>query len=338
MNFSNEKNESRDIFSIIFGFYVMNIMNIFGVILNFICVLIFIKILKLEPTNKGHLYKYLFLKSICDFLFFIQNLPQMFYYRADFTQSESYIMQYWFRYCFYFLYYIFSNLSVWFEILASIDCLCLVSRKFEWHKNIICFYVASTCLSLVMIIFYIPNLFRFNIERNENGGYHSVSSSFDNSTFIYYHKSVHVISRDLSPLFILIVINGLILYFIRESTERRRRIQTTSVINTQTISLIKRSQQAERNKIKMILFTSLIHLFHIPAIFYNFNTFNVLSDIFLSQLCLLSTNFAYFIPIISYTAFNNTFKNYILKMIFFYNFNNNNSVGNINEDSPVSVK
>jgi hypothetical protein len=319
MNFSNKTN---DLTSIIFGFYTPNIMNILGVVFNLWCILIFIEIIKLEQRqrNKGHLYKYLFIKSICDCLFCLQNIPQMFYFKVDFTISDSYLMQLWFIYCFYYLYPVLSMLSVWFEVFALIDCLCLISDKMKWHKNKIYFYSLTTLLISLTFLSDIPYLFWFKIEENESGGYRSVATPLGRSKFLYYYALFNGLMRDCVPLFISIVINGFIFYFIRESTVRRMRIHNTNNNNNNRINLklIQQSQKAQINKIKMIFFTSFIHLFHIPVIFYNLNVFNVQANSFMARLCILSFNFSYFIPIITFTAFNLTFKRYFFKMISFY--------------------
>jgi hypothetical protein len=301
---------------VIIGFYLQTVMIYAGAVLNFICILIFIIIIRNEQYDQGNLFKYLLVKSVFDFLFFLQNIPQMFYYRVDFSVNDSYGMQYWFIYCFYFLYPLTSQLSVWFEIAASIDCLCLVARKFQWHKTTRCFWKVTLSMIGISIIYYSPLLFWYKIEKNESGnGYRPVIKHINEFLFLlfYYLSFIHIIFRDVLPLFVSIILNLMILFYIRRLTIAHKNMNS-SVINNTSI-MVKRLQKVERNNMKMMLFTSFIHVFHIPVIIYNLNAFNVKSKHFLSMLCILSINFSYFIPIISYIKFNTTFRRYISIML-----------------------
>jgi hypothetical protein len=323
MSINNESNVTsnstqNDIFAVILGFYIQTVLTYLGGLLNFICILIFIKILKQEQSNQGHLYKYLLIKSVWDCFFCVQNMPQMFYYRADFSESDSYSMQYWYIICFYFLYSLLSQLSVWFEIVASIDCVCLVSRKFQWHRTNICFWTVTLVLTLSWTAYYIPNLFLFSIEKNDKGGFYPKPTQFGRKRAVKIRTLIHTIFRDILPVFISVILNSIIFYYIRQLTVKRKQmtVRSVSTITNMASSMVKKSQKAERNKIKMMFFTSCIHIFHIPVIFWNFNIFNVRSSSFLSQLCLLSISFSYVMPIFSYAAFNSTFKRYIFKVFF----------------------
>jgi hypothetical protein len=309
-----------DLFSVIVGFYLYNLLLAFGALFNLICILIFIKIIKQEQGNQGHLYKYLLLKSIFDCLFCINTLPQIFYYGPDSSINESYIMQVWFSYCYYYVYFVLSQTSVWFEIIASIDCLCLISKRFQRHKTKRCFWIVTISLIVVINLYYISDLFWFKIEKNSNGGYFPAVTSYGKSKFKYYHLLLHNILRDILPVFISFILNIMIVRFIRQLTVRRVIMAATSVctITNQTSLMIKKSQKAEKNKIKMMFFTSFIHIFHLPVIFWNFNIFNVRANIFTAQLCLLSFTISYSAPIITYITFNNTFKRYFFRLIFFY--------------------
>jgi hypothetical protein len=308
-----------DILSVILGFYVQTVMTYAGALLNFICILIFIEIVRYEHSNQGNLYKYLLVKSILDCLFCVQTIPQMFYYRADFSTNKSRGMQYWFKYNFYYFYPVLSLASVWFEVAASIDCLLLIARKFQWHKTLFCFWSVTVSLIVACLIFYIPTLFWFEIERYEDGGYYSKVTKFGLTRLMTYHYVlIHSILRDIIPAIISIFLNSMIVYYIREVKVRRQNmeIQHSVTINHQTSTMVKKAQKAEKNKIKMIFFTSFTHFFHLPGIIYNMNLFNVRSNNFLTQLCILSVSFSYFVPIVSYSAFNKNFSKYIKRICF----------------------
>lgn len=327
---NNESNSSLDEsqkYSLIYeilAFHLVYILNFSGLILNFICILVFIKIVREEQTNQGHLFKYLLVKSIFDCLFFLQNIPHTIYYKRDFSVSDSYIMQLWFKYCFNYLYSIFSLLSVWFEIFATIDCLLLITRKFQWHKTKLFFVLVTISSTLITIIYYIPFLFWYTIQKNENGGYYPKINKFRYKKIMNIINISHSIFRDISPIIISLILNVIILYHIHKTTLRRRKMETkhnqskpkNDIASTnRNNNIVRKTQKAEKNKIKMILFTSFIHLFRMPLVFYNFNIFNILLNHFLSQLCLLCAMFSYFISIIIYAAFNKTFKKVLLKFI-----------------------
>jgi hypothetical protein len=208
-------------------------------------------------------------------------------------------------------------MAIWFEIFALIDCFCLVSRKFEWHKKKSCLYVVSILMTIIFLVYYIPILFEFKIERNLNGGYQVVDSNLSKSNFLRYHKVIHTISRDFSPICISVVMNTLILFYIRRTTTNRQKIafRNSRTLNNQARLMIERSINAEKNKIKMIIFTSCMHVFHLPMIFFNFNFFNIRLNPLFIQLCFLSINIYFVIPIVSYVAFNKKFRKYISNLL-----------------------
>jgi hypothetical protein len=303
-----------DIANQIVSFYLFNIMVYGGTILNLVCILVFIKIIKEEQENQGHLFKYFLIKSVFDLLFCIQNLPRAFFYRVDSTINRSYSMQIWYVYSYYFLYSLFSQLSVWFEIAASLDCLCLISMKFKWHKTKNCFYLVVSSFIGFWTIFYIPNLFWFKIVKRVSSGYAPRLTTFGKSKLVYYHVILHNIFRDMIPIIILMIINSAIFYFIRKTTVRRKSLQGQRNSTGSDSTMVKKAQQAERNKIKMMFTTSLINIFHIPAVYYNLNVSKVRSNTFFSNLCLLLLTVSYVIPIFTYILFNNTFKRCIKDM------------------------
>jgi hypothetical protein len=318
MNLTIVINDKNNLIAKIFGYYLLNSLNFAGSFLNFICALIFYKIIKQEQNNQGHLYKYLFIKSISDCLLFVVNMPVLFYFKNGQIIDKSFIMQVWFIFGYYYLYVVFSQISIWLEVFAFIDCLCLVSMKFQWHKSKLCFRIVTISVTLLFVIFYVPVFFQMKIEKKLNGGYYTMKTDLGN--IAKYYNVLHVISRDLLPVCLSFIMNVIILWYIKKSTISRRRIGNLNQSGTTSSSnsLIARSIHAEKNKIKMIVFTSSLHVLHLPIIFYNLNIFNIGSNIALLQLCVVSINFYFSIPIVTYTAFNSTFRKYIVKMILFY--------------------
>jgi hypothetical protein len=307
----------------IIGYYLLNTLNILGFFLNIFCVVILYKIVKREQNNQGHLFKYLFIKSISDCLFCLVNIPNIFYYTKDLVKSESFIMQVWYIVGYFYCYALFSEISIWFEIYALIDCLCLVSMKFQWHKNKLCFKIVALTLITFFTIFYVPLFIKMEIVKKLNGNYEIRNTEFGKSVNMEYYLIVHSILRDVLPVCISFILNSFILCYIKKSTFTRQRIgamNNSSDVTNQANKLVAKSINAERNKIKMIFFTSCMHVFHIPIIFYNLNLFNVQSSFMFQQLCVFFADLYFATPIVSYIGFNNTFRKYFLKIVLFYKY------------------
>jgi hypothetical protein len=321
MNFTIT-NSSHNLFEIIIEYYLLNILNCLGILFNIICIIIFYKIIKGEQSNQGHLFKYLFMKSISDFLFCLVSVPIIFYYRKDSTINDSYIMQVWFLVCYYYLSSILSQMSIWFEIFALIDCLCLLSMKFQWHKSKLCFKIVSISLIIIFLIIYSVDFFVFKIERKPNGGYQFSKKSFEETKFVHFFAFFITTIRDVLPIGISFILNGFILLHIKQSTNNRRRMayMNKTSVTTQANELIAKSLQAEQNKTKMIIFTSCMHILHLPIVILNFKLFNIQSNFLLKQFCIVSFSSYYVFPIVSYILFNSTFRNNILKIILFIKF------------------
>jgi hypothetical protein len=310
-------NTSETFNSKIIGYYLVNTLNVLGSFLNIICILIFYKIIKQEQNNQGHLFKYLFLKSISDFLFCITNIPVIVYYRKEPILDDSFIMQLWYIVGYHYLFAVFTQMSIWFEIFALIDCFCLVSMKFQWHKSKLCFYLTSILSTLIFFVYYIPTNFDFKIVRIGNGGY---KIDEFNIIFVHYYAATHTISRELFPICISIVVNTLILFYIRKATIHRQRIanMNPNSVNSQAHLMIARSIHAERNKTKMIIVTSCMHLFRLPIIFFNFEIFNFKSNHLLIDFCFLFLHLYFAIPVVSYVLFNKTFRKYFSNLFSFH--------------------
>jgi hypothetical protein len=314
-------NEHDDLFAVIMGFYLQTVMTYLGGVLNFICILIFIEIIRKEQQNQGHLFKYLLIKSICDCAFCVQNMPQMFYFRADFSKSVNLGMQYWYKYFFFFAFPLLSQLSVWFEIAASIDCVFSVSRKFPWHKTKTCFWTVTIGLVVFYFIYYFPNIYLFTVQSNGEGGYYPKRTEFGLDVKVRFYRNLfHTILREFLPLIMSFVLNSIIVYYIRKLTLNRKKMATMNLNCGNLNAKVLKSQKAEQNKIKMMFFTSFIHLFRLPQIFYNFNLFNIRSYNFLVQLFLLSFSASYVVPLIFYVAFNRMFRKYFLILFLFYKY------------------
>jgi hypothetical protein len=79
----------------IFNRYIENKINIFGLIANGLCTVIFYKIIK-RPQQQSNVFKYLFMKSMTDFLIYVSNRLECLYYCRKCRTTSSYLIQIWY--------------------------------------------------------------------------------------------------------------------------------------------------------------------------------------------------------------------------------------------------
>jgi hypothetical protein len=285
---------------------------ILGVVANFICIINFITIIRKSNNSIGNMFKYLLVKSVCDL--FILSFDVTLFLCLDENKKvySTYFVQVFNLFFEIYLYYVVAFISCYSEILATLDCLFMLNQKFELFKRSSTFYLLIIFLIVFSIVFYLPEPFRIKIAYISPGEYVSITTELGKSKIFHYYSFVHVLLRDLIPFLSLIIINILILIYLREATRRRRALssgQSTSMVNS--------AETAERNKVKMILFTSIIYLFHIPSIFLNLNLSSLNFRPYLLIIVILSLDFSFGLTIIPYTLFNHNFRKNLYRFIMF---------------------
>jgi hypothetical protein len=318
MSYNNETIESNtissnsslnnDIIDLILGKYILDGVLTVGIVLNTITLLVFIKIIKQERSNHGNMFKYLVLKCICDFFVVILFLPD------KFMSNGNYIKVLFTKWHYYFLENVLSTISAFFESASSLDCLFFIARKVQWFKNKLTFYLVVSSVSIITTVYYIAGLFRFEISQDENNNYYLKDTAFRSSFFIKnIFLSVHFIFRDGILFFVSIVINSIILYYLRERT----RIRLALASKKQT-SLVRNAIASEIKKVKLTIFTSLTVLFRLPETV-DFFIFKSSSIIFFDLIVILKyTSFS--IGFFGFYLYNSSFK-IICKKFFFALFN-----------------
>lgn len=297
-------------------FYQCRSLNLLGIVLNFICIVVFIKIVKRETvSNNSNLFKYLLMKAFCDFIYFLMIIPEIIYNHKDQTYDTSYLLQIWFKWIDEYLINIFELLSVFFEIAATFDCYLLISQRLKCFINKLTFYLFSIITIIFCTLYYIPFIIGVdikskNITINDSNAneiiYYYEYNDFESSDFSYYHLFIHSLLRDILPIFILIILNVLILLFLYKTKKNKRNFA-----NKNSSSIIS-ARRAENNKIKMIIFISLLYLLHFPMILKNFGFLNNI------YLCLIFFQISYAISIVSYILFNKTFRKYTFQLFNIY--------------------
>jgi hypothetical protein len=307
-NISSIKNECIGIYWHIIDRISFSIIPPIGFISNLICVIVFIKIIRQESTttrstDKSNMFKYLLLKSICDFVIFLSRIPVNFYFNADGTKNTSLIINIWYVYINFYLIYPLQVSSTYYEIAAAIDLLLLVNRKFQSLREKIVFYIIGSVAAIFSSLFYIPFIL-FSEMTSKDGKY--VVKTLEPH---YYYKFLycHNLIRDIIPLVLLILIN----YFILLSLNNIRKKRQT-MMNNSNHTGNRNHRKSEINKIKMILVICILYLFHLPLTFYN--NFKLYSIHCFQQFFVLLFYLSYVLPIFSYIFFNNSFKFHFLKI------------------------
>jgi hypothetical protein len=324
--------------------YLLIIMSAIAFLTNFICFIIFIRILKMTRRGESNqMYKYLLIKSICDMLpgFFSLLLPL--YECEKCLAKKTYWMQIWLIGFYYYLTSIFYMGSGAFEIVASFDCAISIENKLKWCQSRVSFIVTTGSIFIFLGSFYSYHIFTNEISVNQY-------SSFNNGTEVKYfiYSTVQLYTyrnltlaflkaerflRDFVVLFILLIINTFILFKMIQIRKRKSRLQSTSRSSTVIMA-----ERAENRKIKMITFLCVTFIFgHFPFIIYQlFRTFHrpwenflVFSEIFFS--------FSFITPITAYYFFNKKFKLFFLKPFRRNATRSNNNTSNTNTHLTTSI-
>jgi hypothetical protein len=294
------------------------VSNSLGVVFNFICIIIFYQIIRNENHTSNMFYFFL-VKSINDFVMFVSNSFEWFYFCENCGTKSEYWMQLWYIYFYYYLEEICFTASGLLEIFATLDCFSLITKKIKGillKKNIIIIVAAIYLFNCSFLIFYI---FRSEIKgpivaNTSIYGKPTKTAFYKTETFQYLHLS-KTIMRDYITLVVIVVLNVLILFNITE-LNRARRTRTHNIAKSK---LLLKSRRAESNKVKMIIFNGLNYLMgHLPvsmnSLLPNFGirSFQCYSYIFFDIMV-----FSYVTPILIYYFFNTNFKRNLISLITF---------------------
>jgi hypothetical protein len=261
--------------------YVVPGMTIFGIILNAFCVLVFTQIL-LKKRVEGHMFKYLLVKSLDDFIQFVFQIFSLMYYCDGCENTHSYGMNVWFIWFYYVGESILELASAWMEVLATFDCLLNISNKWSCFKSKFLSNLLIVIIHLIALFSQIYFSFEFNIVPNGSKSsessnqtiYFSIKKTpFAYSIFATYLNYFHTISRDIIPFIILIFLDGLILKTFGKIMTRKKNLTQNQNNNlNKNNSSNSRIEKAERNNIIMIILTGLNFLIgHYSSILFYIN-------------------------------------------------------------------
>jgi hypothetical protein len=300
-------------FKLMVEYYLPNSTYVIGLVLNLICIVCFVKIIKKEKSTETNMYKYLLLKSISDFTFDICFIPKFAYDLNDrMVFRYKYVGAFYIYFISRYIGFCVKLTSIFFELAASFDCVLFISQKLKAFRTKNACYIISVCITAFCGMFSIMNLLYGKIGSSFSKKYNSTIYTlirpeiYTNEVARFWYYLFNSILRDILPLFLLMTFNVMILISLRRSTQRRQNLQKNNTTNNKSVNS---ARNAERNKIKMIVFTSLIHLLHIPIIIYNLSDY--LLEICLQEVSVYVYELSYALPFFSYLCFNNTFRRFI---------------------------
>jgi hypothetical protein len=256
-------------------FVILSIINLISFLMNFISVLVFLKILKdkrrtNERESSSLMYKYLLFKSICDTISSLIKILIIFF-KSNIDRSTL-IGSIWTLFFDFYFTQSFYLASGFFEIAATFNCAISIENKLKWLQTKLSFYITTIGLfafcfvyqSFYFVFKHIEKSESFNNKTsyyiNDNYKYYSILENFELSTLII---------RDLVCLVLLVIINTFILFKMVQIRKRRSHLQS----NSQSANRIS-SRQAEYRKIKMIVSLFIVYtLGHLPFILFQLGVF-----------------------------------------------------------------
>jgi hypothetical protein len=299
------------------SYYLPNGVYMFGSILNLICILCFIKIIRDERSNSSNMFKFFLLKSMSDFTFCFLFIPHIIYnYPASSMLKKSLPLVIWLYFFNRYIAFAAKIMSVFFELAASFDCLFFISQKLGALRTKRSFYIISIVIIVFCLTFSVISLLFRRIESEFSTEYNTTfyktvkTQIYNTDLYDIYYMSNSII-RDIMPLILLILINIMVLIELKKATKRRQRLLTSK---KRSLSTLKIARNVENNKIRMIVFTSLNHLLHIPIILYNTRAVSGVCSV-VDSLFVLLYETSYAIPFFSFILFNKIFRKAITEKI-----------------------
>jgi hypothetical protein len=296
-------------------YYITIIIPTIGVFTNSICIAIFIAIIKTSSINCGHMYKFLFIKSICDFIAALIDTLYIFFSNDHSQVDNSYLAHFFNIYIYVFFYNIFAMLSTYCEVFAAIDCFLIVSKKLQCYKRNCVFYWIISIVTVLSVLAPLYFCFRKEIVLNSDHIWEENLTSLVKTKIYVFLTLALTLPRDVFSLIILVIINILILVELKKSTSRRLTLN-----NGYPSTMVHSAQTAEYKKVKMILFTGFIYLTHLPSALQRLEIIKPESIKYFTNIKVFLLDLSLTIPIIPYIIFNQTFNRYFHKFISFLKF------------------
>jgi hypothetical protein len=309
MNKSEIKNVTLEERLMTIAFDIQLTIIVLGFITNLLCIIVFSLICK-TFRNNGQMYKYLLMKSICDLIYFTIYIlnesagiaPDEIHYILFFQIIDKYFS--------HFMVSLLEAYSIYFEILATIDCYVSIENK---HKSLLtkkAFYI-STLMNLTIFPFiYCAKLLVYSI-KPKGEFYKMVKTPLYYSKFYEAFTILYLIIRDFLGSILMIYFNILIVYKLKKMTKLKE------LMGHNKARL--RALEAQKKKVTMIQVSCINYiLFHIPSVTHHiYGKYHVSYSFWLVFGSFKSVffNFSYATPFIIYFLFNTVFQQYFLRLI-----------------------
>jgi len=253
MNF-NDTTKIKSVFceslTDVYNNYIEKSIGIFGFITNLCCILVFIKIVRLQ---KSDIYKYLLYKSILDAYICLRITFKSILNCQDCIVEHFFTLKVIYLVFFIYIFYAVEFISIYCQIVSCFNRYRVVTFHFKILEKITYKIVLAsiTCYSL---LFYIYQLFDNKIvlsqKMNSTKDMFSITNSnLGEASFVFGY--IHTFMKDFVGLISILVLNILTLYSVRHSLSKKKLIVSIKRSN-------KDNEKAELRLTVMVMATSVI--------------------------------------------------------------------------------
>jgi len=257
MNETYEENDFCSNFTVVYNIYIEKSIGAISFILNSICMIIFIKIVRNTP--KEDIYKYLLFKSIIDILI---SLRITFKSVVDCKKCEfekSYSVKVFYLIFFIYIEYAAELVTILCQILASFNRYRVISQAFKFFDKF-SFKIAIVAITEFCLLFYVYLFFEYKIiektDQNATTTAYIIQDGYLGTTGIGLGY-VHSIIRNAVCVLIVFILNILTLYSVIKALRKKKYLvkETNKLKNKKTLT---KAEKVELKLTLMIMVTSLV--------------------------------------------------------------------------------
>ena len=238
--------------------FIIPVISLFGIIFNGLCIVTFSHmILKNPKLAFKFCFKCHLCKSICNFLTFIIQIFGPIYFCKKCNLSNSLISNIWFVYLFNFAETPLITCSTFYDIIALIDFFFIISNR----KNLLYKIKTRYLFLIVLLIFSLLGsiiFFRYEIisqSSNNSSVFRNQRTNFYISELDKYVRFVEMIMYNILTFLLIIIVDILIIYQIKQAIKRKRNLNHN---NNDNKSKIPNSQSIIENATRKTLYILII--------------------------------------------------------------------------------
>jgi hypothetical protein len=318
---------------------LVGVIDIPGILLNGFSVICIIQIImhNSEANSTGNMFKYLLVKSFCEFALFAIDVFYLRYDCASCGMANTLAGEIWNNYFASFIEICLMYVSSMLEVVVSLDCYLSIRNRWKFMRTKTMFYVmtiGSIAFSVIYHIYYLygwvvveVNVRRVLNETTANGTsltyyeyqyFKTASTSFAKTDVLKFFSLFHTIFRDVIILFLILVLNVLILIEMRRVTKFRLMLAQDHSDDDHHVKKnhsVLTALRAERKRCIMVLLTGLVYgCGHVGNAVTNAHWHFFRTNLHVWYCLQFAANqllmFSYAIPFILYYFFNSQFKRF----------------------------